>query len=147
VTTAECDSLRRLNFGIRTLTENLDADLLLHEIRRYDPKDAAEVSRLIRTTADLGSVVDDAVVLYSEVIEEFRRRPVTDPIAENHAVAEYLRWMTLAVRRKEAQYESMLANSPTLRLRNRIGRMPMMETLVKPLARWARRNGHVDSGR
>jgi len=77
------------------------------------------------------------------VIEEFRRRPVSDPIEENHAVAEYLRWMTLAVRRKQAQHESMLANSPTLQLRNRIGRIPLMETLVKPLARWARRNGRV----
>ena len=145
VTTAECDRLRRLNFGIRTLSENVDAELLLGEIRRYDPRDAAEVSRLIRTTADLGAVVDDAVVLYSEVIEEFHRRTASDPIEENHAVAEYLRWMTLAVRRKQSQHESMLANSPTLRLRNRIGRIPLMETLVRPLARWARRNGRGDS--
>jgi hypothetical protein len=143
VTTAELDRLRRGNFGIRTLNENLDAELLLREIRRYDPKDAAEVSRRIRTTAGLGSVIDDAVVLYREVIEEFRRRPVSDRIEENHAVAEYLRWMTLAVRRKQAQHESMLANSPTFRLRNRIGRIPLMETLMKPLARWARRNGRV----
>ena len=143
VTTAEFDRLRRGNFGIRTLSENLDAELLLGEIRRYDPKDAAEVSRRIRTT-DLGTVVDDAVVLYSEVIEEFRRRPVSDPIEENQAVAEYLRWMTLAVRQKQAQHESMLANSPTLQLRNRIGRLPLLEKLVRPLARWARRNGRVE---
>jgi hypothetical protein len=145
VTTAELDRLRLLNFGIRTLSENLDADLLLGEIRRYDAKDAAEVSRRIRSTADLGSVVDDSVVLYREVIEEFRYRTVADPIEENHAVAEYLRWMTLAVRRKQAQHESMLANSPTLRLRNRIGQIPLIEKLVRPLARWARRNGRVDS--
>ena len=87
VTTADLDHLRRSNFGIRTLSENVDAELLLREIRRYDPKDAAEVSRRIRTT-DLGSVVDDTVVLYRQVIEEFRRRPVSDPIEENHAVAE-----------------------------------------------------------
>jgi hypothetical protein len=145
VTTAELDRLRLLNFGIRTLSENLDADLLLGEIRRYDAKDAAEVSRRIRSTADLGSVVDDSVVLYREVIEEFRYRTVANPIEENHAVAEYLRWMTLAVRRKQAQHESMLANSPTLRLRNRIGQIPLIEKLVRPLARWARRNGRVDS--
>ena len=144
VTTAEFDRLRRSNFGIRTLSENLDAEVLLREIRRYDPKDAAEVSRRIRTT-DLGSAVNDTLVLYHQVIEEFRRRPTSDPIEENHAVAEYLRWMTLAVRRKQALLESMLANSLTLRLRNRIGRIPLMETLVRPLARWARRNGRVDS--
>jgi glycosyltransferase involved in cell wall biosynthesis len=142
VTTAELDRLRRGNFGIRTLSENLDAELLLREIQRYDSKDAAEVSRRIRAT-DLGSAVDDTVVLYRQVIEEFRRGAVSDPIEENHAVAEYLRWMTLAVRRKQAQHESMLASSPTFRLRNRIGRIPLMETLVRPLARWARRNGRV----
>lgn len=142
VTTAELDRLRRGNFGIRTLSENLDAELLLSEIRRYDPKDAAEVSRRIRAT-DLGSAIDETVILYCQVIEEFRRCPISDPIEENHAVAEYLRWMTLAVRRKEAQHESMIANSPTFRLRNRIGRIPLMETLVRPLARWARRNGRV----
>jgi len=146
VTTAELERLRRLNFGIRTLSEDLDADLLLREIRRYDRKDAAEVSQRIRATADLESVIDDSVALYREVIEEFRRRPAPDPNEENHAVAEYLRWMTLAVRRKQAQQESVLANSPTFRLRNRISQIPMMEKLVRPLARWARRNGRVDSG-
>lgn len=144
VTTAELDRLRQQNFGIRTLSENVDADLLLREIRRYDPKDASEVSRRIRSTSDLGSVVDDAVALYREVIDEFRRGGVSDPVEENHAVGEYLRWMTLAVRRKQAQHDSMLANSPTLRLRNRIGEIPLMEKLVRPLARWARRNGHAD---
>jgi hypothetical protein len=144
VTTAELDRLRRQNFGIRTLSEDVDADLLLREIRRYDSKDATEVSQRVRSTSDLGSVVDDAVALYRDVIEEFRRGGVSDPVEENHAVAEYLRWMTLAVRRKQAQHDSMLANSPTLRLRNRIGEIPLMEKLVRPLARWARRNGHAD---
>src|SRR6185369_7526154 len=146
VTTAELDRLRRLNFGIRTLSEKPDAELLLREIRRYDPRDAAEVSRRIRTTSDLGSVIDDAVVLYRKVIEEFHDRTVSDPIEENHAVAEYLRWMTLATRQKQAQQESMLANSPTLRLRNQIGQVPLLEKLIRPLARWARgnrRNGSV----
>ena len=145
VTTAELDRLRRQNFGIRTLSEKVDADVLLGEIRRYDPKDAAEVSRRIRTTADLGSVIDDAVVLYREVIEEFRRGTVANSIEENRAVAEYLRWMTVATREKQAQQESMLASSPTLRLRNQIGQIPHLEKLMRPLARWARRNGRDGS--
>ncbi|HYV13567.1 MAG TPA: glycosyltransferase family 4 protein [Pyrinomonadaceae bacterium] len=143
VTTADLDRLRRLNFGIRTLSEKPDAELLLREIGRYDRNDAAEVSRQIRATAGLESVIDDAVVLYREVIEEFRCRSVTNPVEENHAVAEYLRWMTLEVRSKQAQQESMLANSPTLRLRNQIGQIPLLEKLIRPLARWARRNGSV----
>jgi hypothetical protein len=146
VTTAELDRLRRQNFGIRTLSEKVDADVLLGEISRYDPKDAAEVSRRIRTTADLGSVIDDAVVLFREVIEEFRRGAVSNSIEENQAVAEYLRWMTVATREKQAQQESMLASSPTLRLRNQIGQIPLLEKLMRPLARWARRNGRNGSG-
>ena len=141
VTTAKLDRLRRLNFGIRTLGEAVDPDLLAQQIALYDAADAAEVSRKVRSSSDLGAVVDDAVHLYCKVIDECRRQPKSPNTAENRAVAEYLRWMTLAVRRKQSEHESMLANSPTLRLRNQIGRLPLMDKLLKPLAQFARRNG------
>jgi hypothetical protein len=141
VTTAELDRLRRLNFGIRALSEELDAELLMQEISRYDPADAAEVSRRVRLDSDLGSVVDDAVDLYHEVIAEFRGRNAPHPGEENSAAAEYLRWMTLTVRRKQMECESMVANSLTLRLRNRMGRLPIMNRILNPLANLARRRG------
>jgi hypothetical protein len=144
VTTQELDRLRRLNFGIRALSENLDADLLGREIARYDARDAAEVSRRVRVSCDVESVVDDAVALYRDVIEEFRERQASHPAEENRAVAEYLRWMTLAVRRKQSDCEAILANSVTLRLRNRIGRFPLMNKLLSPVARIARRKGRVN---
>ena len=145
VTTRELERLRRLNFGIRTLSEKVDADLLVQQIALYDAADATEVSRRIREASDLDEVIDDAVDLYRAVIEEFRRQPPA-ALDENRAVAEYLRWMTLAVRRKQAEHEAMLANSPTLRFRNQLGRLPLMDKLLKPLAQVARRkvreNGH-----
>lgn len=141
VTTGELDRLRRLNFGIRTLTEKVDADRLLREIERYDPVDAAEVSRAVRMSSDLGSVVDHAVSLYREAIAEFRECGVANPSQEDRAVAEYLRWMTLAVRRKQSDLESILANSLTLRVRNRLGRLPLTDKLLGRLAQFARRNG------
>jgi hypothetical protein len=147
VTTEDLDRLQRQNFGIRALNGKIDADLLVREIRRYDRNDAAEVSRRIRSTGGLESVVDDAVSLYNDVIEEFRTLAVPDPAEENRAMSEYLRWMTLAVRRKQSEYEALLANSPTLRLRNRIGRIPLMEKVLKPLARWARRDERVNGVR
>jgi hypothetical protein len=147
VTTADLDRLRRLNFGIRALSEKLDADLLTREIARYDPEDAAQVSLKIRATSHLDGVVDDAVALYDEVIQEFRERPAPDPAEENRAAAEYLRWMTLAIRHKQAAHESMLANSPTLRLRNWIGGVPLMDRLLKPLAQLARRSSRVSANR
>jgi hypothetical protein len=135
VTTSDLDRLRRLNFGIRALTEKVDADLLAREIARYDPKDAAEVSRRVRAGADLETVVDEALTLYGEVIAEFRDYTAPRGAEENRATAEYLRWMTLAVRRQQAEYESLLVNSPTLRLRNRIGRLPLMEKLLRMINR------------
>ena len=48
VTTVEFERLRRQNFGVRTLQEPTHADTLAREIARYDPHDAAEVSRRVR---------------------------------------------------------------------------------------------------
>jgi hypothetical protein len=78
VTTNQLEQLRRLNFGIRTLREQPNPDLLAQEISRYDATDAAEVSRRIRNVADLGSVIDDTIDLYRSVIEEFKQ-PARDP--------------------------------------------------------------------
>ena len=141
VTTAQLDQLRRLNFGIRALSAKVDPDLLVGEIERYDPTDAAEVSRRVRASADLETVVAGALSLYREVIAEFRDRPRANWQEENRAVAEYLRWMTLAVRRKQAESEALLANSLTLRLRNRLGRLPLMERVIRGVAQVARRDG------
>ncbi|HEY0170198.1 MAG TPA: glycosyltransferase family 4 protein, partial [Pyrinomonadaceae bacterium] len=121
VTASELERLRRLNFGIRALGEKIDPDLLLRQIERYDAADAAEASRRFRAGSDLGSVVEDALALYGDVVTEHKRLPAADPLEETRAAADYMRWLTLTTRRKQAECESMLANSLTLRLRNRVG--------------------------
>jgi hypothetical protein len=141
VTAGDLEKLRRLNFGIRALSEKVDPDLLLRQIERYDAADAAEVSRRYRAGCDLGSVVDDAVALYGEVIAEYGGLPPADPLEEARAAAGYLRWLTLTTRRKQAECESMLANSLTLRLRNRVGEFPLAGKLLDGLASLARRGG------
>jgi hypothetical protein len=138
VTTQELERLRRQNFGIRALSEKVDTERLMQEIARYDAADAAEVSRMVRCNSDLGSLVDDVVNLYYEVIGQFRSHP-RQPTEENRAAADYLRWMTLTMRSKQAEYEAMLANSLTLRLRNGISRVPLVDKLIRPLATLARR--------
>ena len=143
VTTSDLDRLRRLNFGIRALSEKVDPELLGRQIARYNARDAAEVSRRVRSSSHIASVVDNAVALYTEVIEEFRAHAPGNSAVENRAMAEYLRWMTLAVRQRQAKYESMLANSLTLRLRTRIGQLPLMEKVLSSLGNHARsRNTH-----
>ena len=66
--------------------------------------------------------------------------PASDPLAENRAAAAYLRWQTLTVRSKQAEYDKMLADSLSLRLRNRMARFPLLEKPLKLLAHIARRN-------
>ncbi|QLE58784.1 glycosyltransferase [Nostoc sp. TCL26-01] len=93
VTTAELSQLRRFNFGIRTLQEVISPDLLVREIGRYDPDDAAEVSRRIRETAGLDGTVNEIVALYREAIANYQTQPI-DVKAEAKAVSAYLhRWI------------------------------------------------------
>ena len=70
VTAAEVDRLRPL--GIRALSQRIEPGTLLQEIARYDPKDAAEVSRRIRATAGLEAAVDQLTLLYQEAIADYR---------------------------------------------------------------------------
>ena len=139
VTTNQLEQLRRLNFGIRTLREQPNPDLLAQEISRYDATDAAEVSRRIRNVADLGSVIDDTIDLYRSVIDEFKQQLARDPLEENRAAAEYLRWLTVTVRRRQADREATLTNSATWRSRNQVGRLPLMNRLLKRFAKVTRR--------
>lgn len=89
VTAADFDRLRELNFGVRTLRSPLDPDLLLREIGRYNPLDAAEVSQRVRETSGLEPALNRLLALYEEVLEESRcMRP--DPDAERQALAAYL---------------------------------------------------------
>ena len=77
VTSADLSELRRWNFGARTLRWPLDPQFLLTQITRYDPVDAAQVSRRIRASAALGAEVDQFVALYGEVLEEWAHAPRT----------------------------------------------------------------------
>ncbi|MBF0496964.1 MAG: glycosyltransferase [Deltaproteobacteria bacterium] len=70
VTSAEFDELRPLNFGFQALYSPLQPDLILHQIARYDPQDAARVHTLLRARANLEQAGLGLVDIYREVIEE-----------------------------------------------------------------------------
>lgn len=106
VTTTNVEHLRPLNFGLRALGGPLNSDVIMREIDRYDPHDAATVSGLIRTSAGRDKVIDDLLALYQEVINEHNRNPVGDGVAEQRAVGEY--FLELAPRlyqRDQAMHE------------------------------------------
>ena len=97
VTAGEVERLRDLNFGLRTLRDPLDPDALLREIGRYDPRDAAEASRLVRETSGLEAALDRLLDLYGEVLEESRRLGPPAPAAEREALAAHLQtWSSWA---------------------------------------------------
>ena len=117
VTAEEFDRLRSLNFGRRTLRRPLDPELIAREVARYDPQDAAEVSRRIRAVAGRELAVDEIVSLYEEVIEEYAARGGDDARAEGRAAAA-------SVLRLKSQFDSEVA--ATARLRKRLLRIPVL---------------------
>ncbi|HEY7784770.1 MAG TPA: glycosyltransferase [Pyrinomonadaceae bacterium] len=126
VTMAEFDRLRPLNFGIRTLREPLNPDILEREIERYDSADAAAVSELVRSTAGHESVIDELISLYQEVIDEFQNsaRVVNDE--EGRAAARYLRQLKI---------DFATHGAASLRMRERLERFPIFGRMGLKLVR------------
>jgi hypothetical protein len=131
VTASELDRLRRLNFGIRTLREKLDADVLEKEIGRYDPSDAATVSQRIRETACRAAAIDQIVELYGQVVSEFESSGARDHDAEARAEASYLRDLN---RHFEVERESILT-SRTFLWRKRMLNLPVVGPMMRSMAR------------
>lgn len=130
VTTSEVDQLRRLNFGVRALRGDVDPDVLEREIARYDPRDAAEVTRRIRASAGREQAIDQIVALYQEVVREFETTQ-RDLDAEARAEATYLQQLAIHL---ENQRNTLL-NSQTFRLRQRLLNLPLAGALVRALVR------------
>lgn len=89
VSSMEFDVLRRLNFGVNTLTRPLRPELIGAEIERYDPSDASAVCRRTRAEAGLTQAVEQWLALYTVVIDEFRGQP-RSPDDELRALARHL---------------------------------------------------------
>jgi hypothetical protein len=89
VTSANFDILRRRNFGLRSLADRVTVERLIAEIRRYDPADAALVSRRARQDANLDSLLDRLELLYTEVLRG-ARRPQFTPQDHAQAVARFM---------------------------------------------------------
>jgi hypothetical protein len=103
VTTQNVDALRRLNFGMRALRSVPSAEIVAREVARYDPADAAAVSRRIRDTAGHETLVDELLDLYAEVLDE-RAGAVDDPAAELRAAGRYLEGLAGPLRQRDLLY-------------------------------------------
>jgi len=107
VNTDNLESLRELNFGIRTLNKKIDPETIFNEIEKYDPDDAQKVSRRIRSSADIELVVDKLLALYQQVIEEYAGN-VSDQQAEYKSAAAYLSWLSPRLKGVDELHNSLL---------------------------------------
>lgn len=135
VTNNELDSLRRLNFGHRALQNPLEPDAVERELARYDAADAALVSERIRATADRDQMIASLIDLYREAIDEYVATAKPSVEEEGRAAAAYLRWLALQLKREE----DIMMSSATVRLRNRLLRIPGLGSLALSMTRLATR--------
>ena len=115
VTAGEMERLRRLNFGVRAMREQVTAEVLEREIARYDADDAALVSQNIRSSAARDGAIEQIVNVYREVVSEFENN-IRDEDAEARAEANYLQQLS---KHYESERDSIL-NSRTFRWRRQL---------------------------
>ena len=126
VTTANFATLRRLNFGMRALSEAPMVEGIGRELARYDAADAAAVSRQVRAIAGDELLLDRLLAVYAEVLAEPARDP--DLASEQQAAAAYLRLL-----------------SPRLHERDLL-QMAFQRLLRLPVAgAWIRRRAHREA--
>jgi FtsZ-binding cell division protein ZapB len=115
VTMANMESLRSLNFGIRTLQHPIDADVIGRRISRYNAADAMQVSTWIRKTAAMDDALDHLIALYNEVLDEDRKDPVNNTAAEFHAASNYLRQWVPKMDSLRAAHQALRTGHEALR--------------------------------
>jgi Glycosyltransferase Family 4 len=137
VTAEGLEGLRRDNFGVRAMGEQLTPEEFGRAVGRavetYDAADAAEVTRRVRASAGSGRVVEELLALYAETIAEHAAAPPPDPEAEARAAARYLRRVTFGF---EAKRQDIYGSTP-YRLTERVLRAPLLGRAARRLARAA----------
>lgn len=89
VTLEDFPRLRRLNFGRRSLIEDMTAETLCAELKRYQAKDAMAVSEALRGSNSLKETVSQLLKLYESTIRDYEgRAPKRED--ESKALARYL---------------------------------------------------------
>lgn len=93
---------RRLNFGLRTLRQPLTPETIGAEIDRYDARQVAEVTTLLRAEGGLAAYVEQLTCLYEEVLDAHRLAPhslhdlsraIATQLQDAHPNSEALPWL------------------------------------------------------
>lgn len=129
VRSVDVDRLRRLNFGARSLSAPVTADVLARAIAMYDSADAALVTETIRRTAASDDLNAQILALYEEVVAH-HAQAATDRAEEGRVAAAFLRRMALT----ESEEASRL--NIVVQATNRILRTPVIGPVLTRAARW-----------
>lgn len=71
VTIANVEHYRNFNFGMKLMTRPIKKDLIIAEIKKYNPTDIDFVSKYIRANANFYSIVSEIENMYQNAIREF----------------------------------------------------------------------------
>jgi Glycosyltransferase Family 4 len=82
--------LRRLNFGRGTLVNPLTTRLLVEQIARYDPREAAAATAWVRAQASLDGMVTELLSTYADALADAAPAAPDAAVAEAWATADYL---------------------------------------------------------
>jgi hypothetical protein len=91
ISTANFDSLRRVNFGFRTLTQPLTPEGIVEELGRYDAVDGDAVARHVRENCELKTAVDRIEGIYAQVLAAAATSGPPSAPDQSRAVSSYLR--------------------------------------------------------
>jgi len=91
VTMENVRQLRQLNFGHRSLTEKIDTQNILEQIKNYNDVDAEAVSQFMRTNASMEDTVTNLVEIYEEVIAEQKSAQAADRDEEYAEIYDFFR--------------------------------------------------------
>jgi hypothetical protein len=94
ITSRSYDELRRLNFGLRTLTAPVSRDNIATRLDVYDAADAALVSQRLRNEARIDDAVDRLLELYESVIAEWKETGASAVDEELQSASRYLQGIT-----------------------------------------------------
>ncbi len=147
VTAGEFDRLRSLNFGIRTLRDQVSEDVIAQRIAQYDQEDASEVSRRARAMVGREVAIDRIEAVYRDVLQEFKSTPKCDLVEEERAASVYLRWLSPRLKDQTAAASSRLeavTSSLGWRILNRYG--PIKYRFVLPAYNRIRRLFGLNAG-
>lgn len=93
------EELRSFNFALQARQEPpIHADAVAREMDGYDPREAHQVSKIIRETASLEKATDQIGHLYKEVLGEWAQSPEGNGFGEREATARYLRFLSPRLR-------------------------------------------------